>query len=230
MLQCQPSCASACHETACGSKLVRWQLSSVILCVSNRPSMRNHAEKQKMTCHADYHHLLCLPCRHAQSAHQVVTKQLTRTLAVLLKRSWSTEDATAHRAFFDSLETQVAASGTAAARRINLEVLEVKAQSCILGHAGCMRARHAACACIQSCWVLKPLNRAAAYSTACEPVIMWALRQAMALRILARNALGYGHVKEQQLMVHAGMHCADRGRRVYAAQFCQQAPSWHAAI
>ena len=69
--------------------------------------------------------MLCMYCRHATSQEQLVTKQLTRTLAVLLKRGWSWEDAAAHRTFFDKLESQVAAQGSAVARRVNMEVLEV---------------------------------------------------------------------------------------------------------
>ena len=52
-------------------------------------------------------------------------KQLTATVAVLLKRGWEDESAQERHAFFAGVEHTVAASNDAAARRAAIEILEV---------------------------------------------------------------------------------------------------------
>ena len=68
-------------------------------------------------------------CRHASSLQQVVLKQLTRTLAELLKRGCSGESQDDHRRFLEEMDARVAAHGTPAARRVNIEMLEVRCLS-----------------------------------------------------------------------------------------------------
>ena len=53
-------------------------------------------------------------------------KQLTGTLAVLLKRGWADETAQERHAFFAEVEHTVAVSNDAAARRAAIEILEVR--------------------------------------------------------------------------------------------------------
>lgn len=65
--------------------------------------------------------------RHAGSTEQVVLRQLTRTLATVLKRGWTSESDESHRKFFEELDARVAAQDNAAARRLNIEILEVGA-------------------------------------------------------------------------------------------------------
>ncbi len=52
-------------------------------------------------------------------------KQLTGTVAVLLKRGWVDESPEARHAFFSEVESTVAGTTDAAARRTGIEILEV---------------------------------------------------------------------------------------------------------
>lgn len=69
--------------------------------------------------------------RHASKQSDLVQKQLTGTLAVLLKRGWANETAQERHAFFAEVEHAVAGANDAAARRTGIEVFEVpSAESC----------------------------------------------------------------------------------------------------
>ncbi len=52
-------------------------------------------------------------------------KQLTGTVAVLLKRAWVDESPQERHAFFSEVESTVAGTSDAAARRTGIEILEV---------------------------------------------------------------------------------------------------------
>ena len=54
-------------------------------------------------------------------------KQLTGTVAVLLKRGWVEESPEERHAFFSEVERTVAGTSDAAARRTGIEILEVSA-------------------------------------------------------------------------------------------------------
>jgi len=54
-----------------------------------------------------------------------VQKQLTGTVAVLLKRAWVDESPQERHAFFSEVESTVAGTSDAAARRTGIEILEV---------------------------------------------------------------------------------------------------------
>ena len=67
---------------------------------------------------------LCVS-RHAATLQHVVQLQLARVLAVLLKRGWVSDGMEAHQGFFSELQDKANGAGSVAARRINVEILEV---------------------------------------------------------------------------------------------------------
>ena len=77
--------------------------------------------------------------RHAAGTVHMVVLQLTRLLAMLLKRGWASEGIDAHRGFFDDLEHKVVSQGGAAVRRVNIEILEVRG---VLSHLHDQVAMH----------------------------------------------------------------------------------------
>ena len=63
--------------------------------------------------------------RHSSKQSDLVQKQLTGALAVLLKRGWAEESPAERHVFFSEVEHTVAASSNAAARRTGIQILEV---------------------------------------------------------------------------------------------------------
>ena len=63
--------------------------------------------------------------RHTSKHSDLVQKQLTGTVAVLLKRGWVDESPEERHAFFREVESTVAGTSDAAARRTGIEILEV---------------------------------------------------------------------------------------------------------
>ena len=57
-------------------------------------------------------------------------KQLTGTVAVLLKRGWVDESPQEQHAFFSEVESTVGGINDAAARRTGIEILEVSPLAC----------------------------------------------------------------------------------------------------
>lgn len=78
-------------------------------------------------------------------------KQLTGTVAVLLKRGWVDESAQERHAFFSEVESTVAGTSDAAARRTGIEVLEVSllAHSSLLLTACMQTDRHPNLHCVE---------------------------------------------------------------------------------
>ncbi|DBA87589.1 TPA: hypothetical protein ACH3X1_004612 [Trebouxia sp. C0004] len=62
--------------------------------------------------------------RHTSKHSDLVQKQLTGTVAVLLKRGWVDESSEERHAFFSEIESIVAGTSDAAARRTGIEILE----------------------------------------------------------------------------------------------------------
>ena len=63
--------------------------------------------------------------RHTSKRSDLVQKQLTGTVAVLLKRGWVDESPEERHAFFSEVESTVAGTNDADARRTGIEILEV---------------------------------------------------------------------------------------------------------
>ncbi|KAL0028613.1 hypothetical protein WJX79_005646 [Trebouxia sp. C0005] len=92
-------------------------------------TLRDAAVRQWATMSRDDQHALRgyalhYVLRHTSKHSDLVQKQLTGTVAVLLKRGWVDESPEERHAFFSEVESTVAGTSDAAARRTGIEILE----------------------------------------------------------------------------------------------------------
>ena len=74
------------------------------------------------------HCALPYACRRAGEGGDLVTAQLTATIAAVLKRGWLDADEAERHAFFAEVEAAVTShASSAAARRAGIQILEVRA-------------------------------------------------------------------------------------------------------
>lgn len=89
--------------------------------------------------------LLYVAGRHTSKHSDLVQKQLTGTVAVLLKRGWADDTPQERHAFFSEVEHTVTGSNDGNARRTGIEILEVGSFEIIC--MSCKRQTRLSCGC-----------------------------------------------------------------------------------